>query len=165
MDLGPYIADLADSLTLAAAAGDEGTRRTASVLVAALEPAARLALMSALSDLAAEVTDALGTTDVELRLDGRDVAVVVARTGQDVPGDEAPPPPPPSRTEVAGETTRITLRLPDDVKAQVEDAAGSQGVSVNTWLAQAVHTALHHTGRRGERRPAGGSHVSGWVTG
>jgi len=39
-------------------------------------------------------------------------------------------------------TTRTTLRLPDQLKAQVEDAAAREGVSVNTWLVRAVAAAL-----------------------
>lgn len=59
MDLTPYINQLREDLTTAASAGDEQTRHTAAVLGVALEPAARLAIMNALSDLAAEVTAAL----------------------------------------------------------------------------------------------------------
>ena len=50
-------------------------RRAAALLASAIEPATRLAIMNALSDLAAEVTGALQDTTVELRLDGRDVRV------------------------------------------------------------------------------------------
>ena len=53
------------------------------MLAGALEPAARLAIMNALSDLAAEVTGALRDTTVELRLDGRDVRVAVTRHAED----------------------------------------------------------------------------------
>ena len=68
MDLTPYVAQLRDDLATAASAGDEQTRRTAALLGSAIEPAARLALMNALSDLAAEVTASLGDRTVELRL-------------------------------------------------------------------------------------------------
>ena len=77
MDLSTYVTQLREDLASAAAAGDEQTQRTAALLGAAIEPAARLALMNALSDLAAEVTEALGDRVVEVRLDGRDVRVAV----------------------------------------------------------------------------------------
>jgi hypothetical protein len=77
MDLTPYIASLREDLVTAASAGDENTRRAAEVLAAALEPAARLAIMNALSDLAAEVTASLDDHVVDVRLAGRDVQVVV----------------------------------------------------------------------------------------
>ena len=69
MELTPYVTTVEDSLVAAAAAGDDATRRTATALAAALEPATRLAIMDALSDLAMEVTDALGDRTVDLRLE------------------------------------------------------------------------------------------------
>ena len=66
MDLTPYVNRLREDLTAAASAGDEQTRQTAGALGAALEPAARLAIMNALSDLAAEVTATLEDRVVEL---------------------------------------------------------------------------------------------------
>src|SRR6478735_8272296 len=79
MDLTSYIQNLRDDLITAASVGDEDARRAAALLASALEPATRLAIMNALSDLAAEVTGALVDTTVELRLDGRDVRVSVTR--------------------------------------------------------------------------------------
>ena len=35
-------------------------------------------------------------------------------------------------------TARITLRLPDALKAAVELAAGREGVSVNAWIVRAL---------------------------
>ncbi|ODU02910.1 MAG: HicB family protein [Pseudonocardia sp. SCN 72-86] len=146
MDVSQYVAQLREDLASAAAAGDEQTRRTAALLGAAIEPAARLAVMNALSDLAAEVTASLGDRVVEVRLDGRDVRVVV--TGDehdhaDDPGPEhAPPPPPPPLGADAGDISRITLRLVEQIKGQAEQAAAQQGVSLNSWVAQAVQGAL-----------------------
>src|SRR6478735_4803046 len=79
MDLTSYIQNLRDDLITAASVGDEDARRAAALLASALEPATRLAIMNALSDLAAEVTGALEDTSVELRLDGRDVRVSVTQ--------------------------------------------------------------------------------------
>jgi len=79
MDLTPYTQNLREDLLTAASVGDEDSRRAAALLASAIEPAARLAIMNALSDLAAEVTGALEDTTVELRLDGRDVRVSVTR--------------------------------------------------------------------------------------
>ena len=83
MDLSQYVTQLREDLASAAAAGDEQTRRTAALLGAAIEPAARLAMMNALADLAAEVTAALGDRVVEVRLDGRDVRVAVSAADDD----------------------------------------------------------------------------------
>src|SRR3954470_6520670 len=88
MDLSRYVTQLREDLASAAAAGDEQTQRTGALLGAAIEPAARLAMMNALSDLAAEVTAALGDRVVEVRLDGRDVRVAVS---SDPTADEPEP--------------------------------------------------------------------------
>ncbi|MHA6805222.1 YlcI/YnfO family protein [Salinifilum ghardaiensis] len=185
MDLSPYINQLREDLSSAASAGDDHTRHAAAALSASLEPAARLAIMNALSDLAAEITTQLDGPVVELRLDGRDVRVVVSGAGpaeEDGPGE--PPPPPPSAD--GGDVSRITLRLLDEIKSQAEQAAAGQGVSLNAWVAQAVQEALHGGRPRGPwdhhrpgRRPAraphtdrtwwnegsdgAGSRIHGWV--
>ena len=178
MDIGQYVAQLRDDLAAAAAPGDEQTQRTAALLGAAVEPAARLALMNALADLAAEITAALGDRTVEVRLDGRDVRVAV---GPEPVGEAAPPPPPPPPPRGpgvdTGDISRITLRLVEQIKGQAEQAAAAQGVSLNSWLAQAVQGALSGQGRRrsgrgpwgdatgGSGGPDDGRHLRGWVEG
>jgi hypothetical protein len=182
MDIGRYVAQLRDDLTAAAAAGDEQTQRTAALLGAALEPAARLTLMTALADLAAEINNELGDRTVDVRLDGRDVRVVVGP--EHVADAPAPPPPPRGPGVDTGDISRITLRLVEQIKGQAEQAASAQGVSLNAWLAQAVQGALSGQRRRGGRGPWGGPgggpedrdrerhggpddgrHLRGWVEG
>ncbi|RRO16120.1 toxin-antitoxin system HicB family antitoxin [Saccharopolyspora rhizosphaerae] len=151
MDLNPYIDQLREDLTSAAAAGDDQTRQTAAVLSGAIEPAARLAIMNALSDLAAEVTTNLDGQVVDLRLDGRDVRVVVSGSSPPPPAsdEEAEPPPPPPPSGDNGDISRITLRLVEEIKSQAEQAASAQGVSLNTFVSQAVQGALQGRGRGG----------------
>ncbi|MGH3826524.1 MAG: toxin-antitoxin system HicB family antitoxin [Pseudonocardiaceae bacterium] len=169
MDLTPYISQLREDLTAAAAAGDERTRHTAAALGAALEPAARLAIMNALSDLAAEVTAALEDRVVEVRLDGRDVRVSVSFPSGHVPGAGPAEPGATPFGDAGGDIRRMTLRLIDQVKAQAERAAAEQGVSLNAWVSQAVAGALRgepwHEPRcaPGDRR--GRNRVQGWVQG
>lgn len=163
MDLSAYINQLREDLTSAASAGDEQTRQTAAMLSAAIEPAARLAIMNALSDLSAEVTTHLEGQVVDVRLDGRDVRVVVSGGGgaKSAAAEEDRPPPPPPGAD-SGDISRITLRLLDEIKSQAEQAASTQGVSLNTWVAQAVQGALHGGRPRGpwdHHRPG---HGPGW---
>jgi hypothetical protein len=163
MDVTPYVTTLEDSLAAAAAAGDEGTRRTATALTAALEPAARLAIMDALSDLALEVTEALGDRTVELRLESGQVWVVVS--GYSEPLDE-PAEPLEVPVDLQDETARITLRLPERLKAQAESAAASGRVSLNTWLNRAVQDSLRAAAQppRGRRTGDPSAHrLRGWV--
>ncbi|MCO1654469.1 toxin-antitoxin system HicB family antitoxin [Pseudonocardia humida] len=185
MDLSKYVTQLREDLASAAAAGDEQTRNTAALLGSAIEPAARLAIMSALSDLAAEVTVALEDREVEVRLDGRDVRVAVsADRGAEPPADEEPPFrgggfPGFGPTADAGDISRITLRLVEQIKSQAEQAAASRGQSLNSWVAQAVQDALsgHDPRRRGRNRDRDrnrqdqwpddrdGRRLRGWVEG
>jgi HicB family len=167
MDLTPYVSTLREDLTTAASAGDDQTRRTAAVLAAALEPAARLAIMTALSDLAAEVTAALEDRVVEVRLDGRDVRVSVTGTHHPDAPHVPPVPPPPPPPDPTGDITRITLRLFEQLKSQAERAAAQQGVSLNAWLSQAVQDALHGgwDERRNDWRDRRARRVRGWVQG
>ncbi|MFP5023395.1 toxin-antitoxin system HicB family antitoxin [Pseudonocardia phyllosphaerae] len=193
MDLAPYVAQLRDDLASAAAAGDEQTRRTAALLASAIEPAARLAIMNALSDLASETTAALGDRSVEVRLHGREVRVSVdgstetatpghtgnrggsggtgGAAGTTPPPDSPPPGPPPSDdapsnpfTGDAGDISRVTLRIVEQMKAQAERAAQTQGVSLNTWVSQAVQGALRSAESYG-RAPRQGRTLKGWVQG
>ncbi|MCS7478400.1 type II toxin-antitoxin system HicB family antitoxin [Umezawaea endophytica] len=158
MDLSPYIASLREDLATAASAGDDNTRRTAAALSGALEPAARLAIMNALSDLAAEVTASLDDRVVEVRLDGRDVQVVVTGGSDDSHHDDDPRQQEvPLRTafgDATGDISRITLRLLDELKTKAEQAASTQGVSLNTFVSQAVAGALNSS-RHGHGRGKG----------
>ena len=60
-----------------------------------------------------------------------------------------------------GTTARVTLRMPDALKATLEEAAETIGVSVNALLVQSAQTAV---GRMTEerRRPAG-NRISGYA--
>jgi hypothetical protein len=154
MELSPYVSALRESLTATAAAGDEQVRTAARVLAATIEPAARLAIMNALSDLAGEVTLALGDRVVEVRLAGQDVQVVVtgAPTDDQEPADE----PPPTPTDPNGDITRITVRLLEELKTKAEEAASARGVSLNSFVSQAVQGALRNTARGRGNWGAGG---------
>jgi len=156
MELSPYVSALRENLTAAAAAGDEQTRTAARVLAATIEPAARLAIMTALSDLAGEVTLALEDRVVEVRLDGQDVQFVVTGAPNDqVPDDE----PPPTMTDPNGDISRITVRLLEELKTKAEEVAAARGVSLNSFVSQAVQGALYNAGRG---RGGGGGQNQNW---
>jgi hypothetical protein len=162
MDLSDYVDALRGSLTTAAAAGGAQAQETARLLADTMEPAVRLALIDVLSAMAAEVTAALDGTLVDVRLRGRDPEVVVVPaasghpTGPDPSGDPLDEPGDDDRS-----TVRISLRLPDGLKARAEAAAGAAGSSLNTWLVRAVASALRQppvgspTSGRGPRRYTG----------
>ncbi|MFI6271991.1 hypothetical protein [Micromonospora zamorensis] len=173
MELRSYVENLRDEFAVAAEGVDADGRALAERLFAQLEAATRLTLLEALSDAADEITRELAPGSVHVRLRGRepDFVVTPASPPVDEPseatGPQAPPVPvlPPDGDD--GGTSRINLRLPDHLKASVEEAAGRAGLSVNAWLVRAVAGAIGagDTERRPPRRvePRSGQHFTGWA--
>jgi hypothetical protein len=180
MDITPYVERLRHDLSQAAAAGDEQVRDAAERLTLALDPSMRLALMEALSQAAAEITTEMRTGSVDVRLTGRELEFVVEHPAPSAP---APPSHPESGADDDaddGATARITLRLPESVKAKAEELATKSGSSLNTWIVNVLRSATREGainididlssmpflegndpfgrgGRRGSRR------MTGWV--
>ena len=140
MDITPYVDSLKRDLMAAAEAAGDEARNTAERLTYALDPAARLALMEAISQAAAEITAELPSGGVDVRLDGRDLAFVV-HAPSSVPQPPAPPAPPSFEEDEDGGLARITLRIPESVKTKAEDMAAKSGQSLNTWLVNVVRSA------------------------
>jgi hypothetical protein len=169
MDLTPYVENLRRELAVAADAGGEDARALAERLVAPLESAVRLMLLDALSAAADEITREFAPGSVELRLRAGEPDFVVTPAPVDEPGEPAPPdaaPPlaPPEGDE--GATARINLRLPEQLKTGVEQAASRQRLSVNAWLVRVAAAALARDDpdRRAPQRGGRiGEAYSGWV--
>jgi hypothetical protein len=166
MELTPYVENIRRELGVAAEAGGEDALALAERLVAPLESAVRLTLLDALSAAADEITSELAPGSVELRLRGGEPAFVVTPAPADEPAEAAPEPPPLPPEDDDGETARINLRLPGQLKAGVERAAGREGLSVNAWLVRMTAAALRRDepGRRPSQRGGRiGESYSGWV--
>ena len=133
MDLTPHLEVLRADLAAAAAVGGAESARAAELLSGAVEPALRLLLVDLLTDAAAELSPQLGGTPVEVRMRGREPELVVSAPVT-APAPEAP-------LEDEG-TARLTLRLPEGLKARAEAAAAAEGLSVNGWLVRAVSRAV-----------------------
>jgi len=140
MDITPYVDSLRRDLAAAAESGSDEVKAAAGRLALALDPAARLALMEALSHAAAEITAELPAGSVDVRLNGRELDFVVTAP-MAAPAPPAPPPPPGAPEEDDGNLARITLRIPETVKAKAEEYAARNGQSLNTWLVQLVRLA------------------------
>lgn len=139
MDLTPYLDSLRRDLVAAADAAGPETRQAAERLTFALDPSARLALMEAISQAAAEITAEMSSGSVDVRLNGRELDFVVH---SESPAPTASPVPPTTEeVEEDGNVARITLRLPESVKARAEELAAKSGHSLNTWLVNVVRTA------------------------
>jgi hypothetical protein len=125
-----------------AAVGDESTARAADLLALALESSLGRRLQEALAEAALELSGQLENGTVEVRVAGGDPELVYV---SDDPAVVAEP-----RDEAF--TSRITLRLPESLKSRLEVAAAAQGLSVNTWLVQALSRSLEPRSSTGGTR-------------
>ena len=150
MQVAPHLEALLSDLQ-AFAAGDEQSAPVAERLTAALRSALALRLLDILGEAALELSERIPNGHVEVRLAGSDPSLVYV--------DEEETPGAASVSE-EGLSARITLRLPEPLKARVEEAATREGVSVNTWLVRALSRAVSGSVRRG----AGvGSRITGYA--
>jgi hypothetical protein len=140
MDITPYVESLRRDLLAAAEAGGEEARQVAERLGYALDASARLALMEAVSQAAAEISTELPQGGVDVRLVGRELAFVVEGANA-VPAPPAPPVPPRPEDVEEGDLARITLRIPESIKARAEEKAAASGQSLNTWLVSVIRSA------------------------
>jgi len=161
MELAPYVTDLQRQLLEAAETGSDHTRAAAERLAAGLDAAARLVLLDVLSAAAGEITRDLAPGSVDLRLRGREVEFVVTAPTAEPEGDDG------SAASVDLDdvsTSRTTLRLPDALKARVDEAALADGLSVNTWLVRAIAAAVQPKQRRSAQRTLRtGDNFAGWA--
>jgi hypothetical protein len=153
MQLDTYVEQVQDQLTATAALGDERVREVAATLAGAASPAIRLAILSALATAADEITTALldrpGSPSVVVRLDADEIAISV--TG---PTESATA----VRPDDGDTSARISLRLSEALKAEIDTAANRAGISVNTWLVRAATAAL------GAGPAASGTQrLTGWI--
>ena len=179
MDITEYVDALRRDLAQAARAMGPETEQAAERLGFAMDSSARLALMEALSQAAAEITSELEGTSVEVRLQGREPVFVVVGAGPSAVVDDTTAVPPEGDTtamspEDEGDgTARITLRLPEALKGRAEELATKRGQSLNTWLVNAVRAAtmpsitVNVGAQRGPGAPgrnrSSNKRVQGWV--
>ena len=163
MELGQYVSDLQRQLVEPFANGAEDTRVVAERLASGLDAATRLVLLDALSAAAGEITLALAPGSVDLRLRGREVDFVVSSSTAETDPDDATAPAASADLDDVS-TSRTTLRLPDALKAQVDEAAAADGLSVNTWLVRAIAAAIQPKHRRTTQRTLRtGDNFAGWA--
>jgi hypothetical protein len=162
MHLTPYVESVRRELAVAAEAGGEEARAMAERLTAPLDSAIRLMLLDALSAAADEITREFAPGSVELRLRAGEPEFVVSPAPADEPAEPQAAAPPPDADE--GATARINLRLSEQLKAGVEQAAGRERLSVNAWLVRVAAAAVAQEGRG--PRPRGGrigESFKGWA--
>jgi hypothetical protein len=176
MDLTPHVNNLGREFATLAEAGGEEARALVERLTGPLESAIRMTLLDTLSAAADEISRDLAPGSVELRLRGRDPSFVVT----------SPPPEPfalasqdaaATKDDVTdggvvidddGPAARINVRLPEQLKAAIDEAAAKEGRSVNAWLVRAAASTLQRSDRDQRPEPRGGGKrtkqgLTGWV--
>ena len=152
MQMAPFIEALQNDLRELAALGDEQVAQAVDRLATAMGRSAGLRLLDALTQAALELSEQLPNGNVDVRVAGQDPQFVF------VPSEPADSFSPPLVGE--DEQARITLRLPESLKAAIESAAAAEGVSVNNWLVRALTRAVHGGGSWGPTRS--GKRITGW---
>jgi len=176
MDLTAYVNNLGREFATLAEAGGEEARALVERLTGSLESAIRMTLLDALSAAADEITRDLAPGSVELRLRGRDPSFVVTSP----PGEPFEP----AAEDAAateggaaegglliaedGPAARINVRLPEQLKASIEEAAAREGRSVNAWLVRAAAASLQRSDPDQRPEPRGSGkrtkqRFTGWV--
>lgn len=183
MDLRLYVENIHHQLAVAAEAHGDEARALAERLIPPLDATIRLTLQDVLAAAAEEITCELAPGSVDLRLRAHGPEFVVTPPPVDPSVDdlsEADAERTPKGGAVSargvapaasvdadeGGMSRINLRMPDHLKARIEQAADREGLSVNAWLVRAAGAALERAGpgrRREQRAPRGAQRYSGWA--
>jgi HicB family len=144
METARFVEKLERDLASVAALGDDAVADAAERLIQALRGSAGLRLMETLGEAALEISAQLPEGHVEVRLAGPDPELVY------VPAVPAEPAPAPAEDGLAA---RITLRLYESLKRELEAAAAREGLSLNAWLVRALQRSVtappaRRTGKR-----------------
>jgi hypothetical protein len=133
MELSRHVEAIQSDLAAAAGLGDDATAEAGRRLTSALESSLQLRLLDVLAEAALDLDSQLSSGRVEVRLAGRDPQLIFvedafAAEEPAAPGDDL--------------SARITLRLPDLLKAAIQKAADGEGISANAWIVRALARAL-----------------------
>jgi predicted HicB family RNase H-like nuclease len=131
--------------------GDEVVAEVAERIADLLGRSLPARILELLSDVAAEVSAELPEGRVEIRVAGDDVGLAYVEDTR-VTGGES---------EGGNLTARITLRLSEGLKTRVEEGAGREGVSVNTFI---VRTLERGSSTNRYRTSRGGNRLRGYGT-
>jgi hypothetical protein len=169
MDITPVINSLSQDLARAAHVGGEEVQEAAERLLLALDPALRLALLDALSQAVNEIAAELPGVAITVRMEGREPVFQVQAPEGDrsrASAQEASTPVDADPAEDGDALARITLRIPEALKARAEVLATRRGQSLNTWLVAAARAAAQDDSNppgSSQHRHGPGRRVQGWA--
>src|SRR5262245_4622929 len=148
METAHFVEALQQDLQDLARIGGDELVEAARRLEGAVRQSATLRLIDVLTQAALELSEQLPDGHVDVRIAGQEPQLVFVE-------EQAPEHAPPSAAPASGkgddEQARITLRLPESLKAAIEAAAAAENVSVNAWLVRALQRAVSSPGGRVQR--------------
>jgi hypothetical protein len=128
--------------------GSDKAMKVADRMITVALPLAKARMLEAMSMALTELSGVLGIERIDLRVSGDDVTFVPAE--QAVMARTA---------EQSTDQARFSLRLPDDLKARIDERATAEGTSTNTWMVRALESAV---GRGGAHHPTRNRRLSGY---
>lgn len=151
MQITLHVEAIKSDLATAAAVGDDRVAEAGRRLSEALESSLHLRLLDLLTDAALGLSASLPSGHVEVRLAGREPELVYVEEAappdvQVAPGDDL--------------SARISLRLPETLKTQVEEASAREGISANAWIVRALARAFEP---RSSRPVRAGNRIQGFA--
>src|SRR5262249_53940888 len=142
MELSQYVEGLRRELASLTRFAPDEVAKVAEQLADALDSSVRLTLLEVLSAAAAEITEQLDATVIDVRLSGGEPEFVITALHPEHEQQAAGASQEPAADEAG--TARVTLRLSEPLKVKVEAQAAASGQSVNAWLAHAAIRALEN---------------------
>ena len=130
MLISHFVTNLQADLAKLGELGGSELSSTSSRLADALEPAIRGRLLEAVNQILAEANQTNTTLHLELRLAGDELSFV--RNEPNVESPEA----------IQDLNARFALRLPEELKALIDDHANRAGASTNSWIVRALSREL-----------------------
>jgi predicted HicB family RNase H-like nuclease len=121
MELSRHVQAIQSDLEAVSALGDDAASEAARRLSDALASSLQLRLLDFLTEATLSLNEQLQTAHVVEHEQASDAAAPA-------PGDDL--------------SARITLRLPEGLKSQIEAAASGEGISANAWIVRALARAL-----------------------
>ena len=152
MQMANHVKAIQADLASAAALGGEAAAEAGRRLSEALESSLYMRLLDILTEASIDLSGSLPSGHVEVRLAGREPELVFVA---DQAGEAEPQPLPGDDT-----SARLTLRLPESLKASVEAAAAREGISANAWIVRALARALEPRASRAVRT---GNRIQGFA--
>ncbi len=140
MHLEGLFAELEGSLRshVALAGSDPSVEAAAGALLNALRPALQHAAFSLAEQAALEVNAQLSEQRVDVMLSDGEPVLRVTDEARDV-----------EHSSDDSMSARITVRIPESIKALVEDAADGTGASVNQFVVDALSRKVHQKSGKG----------------